>query len=270
MSERAPGSSNEPHESAGAGQPSRWQRERRAVHAWRPALAATLAALAAVAVACGESGSQPPAQQAQQPTAAPAATSEPVPSGSQPAPPSVPPVSADELRRKRAEWREQQRMNEQAEADVQAWRRSRRSGESGAPIPRVSEAQAQPAGGTEQATASAMDAWYDAYKARAAAVSLALSQVGKAAGAIPPDQPRLLAACSDLGATSRALLADSRALAAPLESVALPLAAAYGEIKAMADACLALRREEQAAHFAAARRSMAAAATALLPYHLAP
>jgi hypothetical protein len=122
----------------------------------------------------------------------------------------------------------------------------------------------------DNAAAGAMLTWYQAYRARSVAVATALSQLGTAASAVPPDQARVLAACRDLRASSQALLEDQAALAAPIETVSSPLATAYGELRATADACLALHQDEQAAHLAAARLAMAEAGAALRPYHMSP
>ncbi len=236
---------------------------------------AVIAAIAALALAAATAGcdpsSPPPAAQQQAqvtpPPPPPPPAPESVPPGALPDPHKVAPPSADELERKRAEWREQQRMQEQTRAEMQAWQRSRRP-ESAGVVPHVG-AVPRTETASDRLTLD-MRAWYGRYSARAAAVSLALSQYGMAAGASAPDGQRLQIACRDLRAASAALLADSNALQAPLEEVSAPLLTAYTEIKATAESCLAYRREDQAAHFAAARQAMAQAGAALRPYHMTP
>lgn len=252
-------------------------------------LAAAAALLLAVA-ACNPGTAPPPAQE--QAKAAPAAADAQVvpvapavpgapgmpvapsvpaaPTSDLPPPRQVAPPTVDELQRKRAEWQEQQRMQEQSQADLLAWRRSRRPAEAGSAAPRVGDA-APPRETDGDRVARAMRAWYGHYAARAAAVSLALSQYGMAlttVGAVDPS--RLMASCRDLRTASTALLADPQALPAPLDSVSAPLATAYTEIKATADSCLAYRQEDQAAHFAAAHQAMAQAGAALRPYRMVP
>jgi hypothetical protein len=174
----------------------------------------------------------------------------------------VAPPTDDELRRKRAEWEEHLRMTEQAQAELQAWRRSRQQPAQRA-VPRLEAASRPPSGADDPAPA--MRAWYGSYRARASAVSLALSRLGMA-----PDAQRLLVACRDLRATSGELLADPQALAAPLDTVSGPLTTAYNEILAAATSCLASRADEQAAHLAAAHQAMSQAAAALRPFHMTP
>jgi hypothetical protein len=175
--------------------------------------------------------------------------------------------SEAELRRKRAEWEEHERMAEQSQADLQAWRRSRAPGGEAA-VPHVGAAQ--PGNDAANELPRAMRAWHRRYIQRATAVSLALSQFGMAARENPPDMPRQLAACRDLRAASQTLLADQPALAAPLATVSGPLTLAYNEIQAAAVACLANRADEQKEHLAAARRAMAEAGDALRPFQLTP
>jgi hypothetical protein len=172
-----------------------------------------------------------------------------------------------ELKRKRAEWDEHERMSEQSQSELQAWRRSRAApAEQG--VPRVGVAQPGTSAADEQVRA--MRAWHRHYSQRSAAVSLALSQFGMVARENPPDMPRLLAACRGLRATTQVLLSDPQALAAPLATVAGPLTTAYTEIQATAVACLANRADDQAAHLAAARRAMSEAGAALRPFRLTP
>jgi hypothetical protein len=230
---------------------------------------AILALLVAAATAC-EIGSSPPLQeQASAPPPPPRPVApESAPPGTLPPPHQVAPPSVDELERKRAEWQEQQRMQEQARSELQAWQRSRRPAENGPAVPHVGAARRGET--ASDRLAIDMRSWYGHYSARAAAVSLALSQYGMASAANASDQPRLLASCRDLRAASTALLADANAMQAPLEDVSASLVTAYTEIKATADACLAYRQEEQAAHFAAAHRAMARAGAALRPYHMVP
>jgi hypothetical protein len=202
-------------------------------------------------------------------------------------------ITETEVQRKKAEWDEHVRMNEQSQADLQAWRRSRVPTEQ--PLPRVGAAQAGPRvggaqagprvgaaqadpranagqGGTsaEEQLSLALRAWHRRYSQRSTAVSLALSQYAMAARESPPDMPRLLAACRSLRAASQGLLADPQALSAPLATVSGPLTTAYREIEATAFACLAARSDEQATHLASARRAMAEAGEALRPFRLAP
>jgi hypothetical protein len=186
-----------------------------------------------------------------------------------PPPHEVPPASAEELRRKRAEWQEHLRMTEQAQADLESWRRSRRPAED-EKLPRLGITQRAKAAAEAERTAQAMRAWYKRYAPPAAAVNVALSQFGLASTASPPDARRLLAACRDLGTAARTLLADPETLAAPLVTVSRPLATAYEEIKAAAESCLAARPRDQAAHLAAAGQSMAEAVAAMRPFHLSP
>jgi hypothetical protein len=171
----------------------------------------------------------------------------------------VAPIPEAELRRKRAEWEEHLRLTEQGQADLQTWRRSRQAA-SEQKAPRVTGTQPR-----ANETATAMRAWYGSYRARASAVSMALSQLGMA-----PDPRRLLVACRDLRATSEALISDPQALAVPLDTVSGPLTTAYNEILAAANACLASRADQQASHMATARQAMAEAATALRPFHMTP
>jgi hypothetical protein len=175
-------------------------------------------------------------------------------------------ISEAELRRKRAEWEEHVRMTEQSQAELQAWRRSRPQAEQA--VPHVGAAQ--PGGSPEERLSQAMRSWHRQYAARSAAVSLALSQFGMAARQSPPDTSRLLAACRDLRAASQTLFADPQALSAPLATVAGPLTTAYTEIQAAAEACLASRTDEQAAHLSAARQAMSQAGAALRPFRLTP
>jgi hypothetical protein len=172
-----------------------------------------------------------------------------------------------ELRRKRAEWEEHERMKDQSQAELQAWRRARPANAEPA-VPHVGAAPTQSNPADELPLA--MRAWHRHYTQRSTAVSLALSQFGMAARENPPDMPRQLAACKDLRAASQALLADPQALAAPLATVSGPLTTAYTEIQAAALACLAYRADEQAAHLAAARRAMSEAGAALRPFQLTP
>ncbi|HVR08071.1 MAG TPA: hypothetical protein VMW75_08490 [Thermoanaerobaculia bacterium] len=176
-------------------------------------------------------------------------------------------ITETELQRKRAEWQEHERMAEQSQAELQAWRRSRAPASEQA-VPRVGAAK--PVSDAASELPRAMHAWHRRYTQRATAVSLALSQFGMAARENPPDMPRKLAACRDLRAASQALLADPEALAAPLATVSGPLGTAYAEIQAAAAACLAYRGDEQAAHLAAARQAMSEAGAALRPFQLAP
>jgi hypothetical protein len=173
----------------------------------------------------------------------------------------------DEIKRKRAEWEESQRMTDQTQAQMQTWRRSR-AAPSVQIVPHVGAARPGTTVADEQV--QAMRAWHQHYSQRSSAVSLALSQFGMVAHENPPDMPRLLAACRGLRSTSEALLADPQALAAPLATVAGPLTTAYTEIQATAAACLANRADDQAAHLAAARQAMSEAGVALRPYRLAP
>ncbi|HYL05606.1 MAG TPA: hypothetical protein VE075_06180 [Thermoanaerobaculia bacterium] len=159
-------------------------------------------------------------------------------------------------------------MQEQARSELQAWQRSRRPADSAPAVPHVGAVQRSET--ESDRLAGAMRAWYGRYSARAAAVSLALSQYGMASAANASDRSRLLAACRDLRAASAALLADANAMQAPLEDVSASLLTAYTEIKATADSCLAYRQEEQAGHFAAAHRAMAQAGAALRPYRMVP
>ncbi len=179
-------------------------------------------------------------------------------------------ISEEELRRKRAEWQEHERMAEQSQAELQAWRRSRApAAQQG--VPRVGAAPAAPQGGSAaDDLPRAMRAWHRRYAQRSTAVSMALSQFGMAARENPPDRPRQQAACRDLRASSQALLADREALAAPLATVSDLLTTAYSEIQAAAVACLAYRTDEQAAHLAAARQAMSQAGAALRPFQLTP
>ncbi|HYL05092.1 MAG TPA: hypothetical protein VE075_03580 [Thermoanaerobaculia bacterium] len=175
--------------------------------------------------------------------------------------------SEAELRRKRAEWEEHERMAEQSQAELQAWRRSRApAGEQA--VPRVGAAK--PVSDPASELLHAMQSWHRRYTQRSTAVSLALSQFGMAARENPPDMPRKLAACRDLRAASQALLGDPPALAAPLATVSGPLTTAYTEIQAAAVACLAYRADEQASHLAAARQAMAQAGAALRQFQLTP
>jgi hypothetical protein len=231
---------------------------------WQPALAVLL-----LAAAC-DLGTTPPVQEQAQapPPPPPPVAPESAPPGTLPLPHKVAPPSVDELARKRAEWQEQQRMQEQARSELEAWQRSRRPTDGAPAVPHVGAVRRNET--ESDRLASAMRAWYGGYSARAAAVSLALSQYGMASTANASDQSRLLAACRDLRAASTALLADANALQAPLEDVSTSLRSAYAEIKATADSCLTYRQEEQAAHFAAARRAMAQAGAALRPYGMVP
>jgi hypothetical protein len=178
--------------------------------------------------------------------------------------------SEDELRRKRAEWQELQRMQEQARSNVEAWQRSRRSTDGGPAVPHVGDAQRTETQIETGRMQDAMRAWYRRYSGRSAAVTLALSQYGMASSAQPLNPSRLRDACGKLLAASTALLDDPRALTAPLDNVSAALATAYAEIKATAQACLAYREEDRATHLAAALRAMAAAGTALRPYGMTP
>jgi hypothetical protein len=184
-----------------------------------------------------------------------------------PAQPAVT-FSEAELRRKRAEWEENERMKDQSQAELQAWRRSR-SADAEQAVPRVGAAL-RPQVSAADELARTMRVWHRYYAQRAAAVSLALSRFGMASREIPPDMMRQRAACKEMNAASQALLADPQALAAPLASVSGPLATAYGEIHAAALACLAERADEQAAHLSAARGAMSEAGAALRPFQLSP
>ena len=236
----------------------------------RPAALLVVAAGLLVATAGCDLGAPRPAArqvQAAPPPARPVAP-ESAPPGSLPLPHAVAPPSVDELQRKRAEWQEQQRQAEQSQAEMEAWRRSRRPAESG---PKVRVGTAAPTGPSEsERVAAAMRDWYGRYSLHAAAVSLALSQYGMAANTSADDPRRRLAACRDLKAASKALLVDPRLLQAPLDSVAAPLATAYAELEATADSCLSYRDADLASHLGAARRAMTQAATALRPFNMAP
>lgn len=176
----------------------------------------------------------------------------------------VPPNSSEEMARKRAEWAEHERQVAQADADLQAWRRARKA--EGAAIPHIGVSpQAE-----RDAVAVELQGWYRHYSTRSAAVTLALSRFGLAAGAVPEDPRRLLAACTDLSEAAEGILADHTALAAPVASVASPLTTAYTEIRAAADACIRGRAEDRAAHLAAAHVAMGEAGAALRPYNLNP
>jgi hypothetical protein len=201
----------------------------------------------------------------------PAATAPPPPPPpeSPPPPHEVAATSADELRRKRAEWEELQRMQEQARSRVEAWQRARQSADE-PPMPHVGDAPESASQAEAAQMQSDMRAWYRRYSHRSAAVTLALSQYGTAASAEPRDTSRLRDACGKLLAASTALLDDPRALPAPLRSASAALSTAYAEIKATAQACLAYRDDDRAAHLAAALRAMAAAGTALRPYSMTP
>jgi hypothetical protein len=179
----------------------------------------------------------------------------------------APPTSA-ELARKREEWAEHERMQQQQEQNLEEWRRSRAPAAT-APVPKVGAAAAVPDTG-RQAARTAMRSWYAAYSARASAVTLALSRYGLAAAEQPPDEPRLAAACRELSRSTVALQADPRALAAPSENASRALATAYAELQATAEACLGGQPDLQAAHFAAAHRALTEAAAALRPFGLAP
>jgi len=199
-----------------------------------------------------------------------AATAPPPPPPESPPPPhDVAATSADELRRKRAEWEELQRMQEQARSRVEAWQRARQSADE-PPMPHVGDAPENASQSDAAQMQSDMRAWYRRYSHRSAAVTLALSQYGTAASAEPRDPSRLRDACGKLLAASTALLDDPRALPAPLHSASAALSTAYAEIKATAQACLAYRDDDRAAHLAAALRAMAAAGTALRPYSMTP
>ncbi len=243
-----------------------------------------LAALAAV-TACGPgSPQQPPHQQAQaDPTAVPpdpsaaapgaAPPAAPVstpPAAAEPAPPAVAPSADDELRRKRAEWQELQRMQEQARAKVEAWERSRQATSAARAVPRVGDAPVSETQAAAERTASALRAWYRHYSGRSAAVTLALSQYGTASSAQPLNPTLLRDACGKLLAAATALLDDPRALPAPLHDVSAALSTAYAEIRETAQACLAYRDQDRAAHLAAALRAMAEAGAALRPYGMTP
>jgi hypothetical protein len=199
----------------------------------------------------------------------PGAAAAPPPPESPPSPNDAAATSAEELRRKRAEWEELQRMQEQARSRVEAWQRARNSAAE-PPMPHVGDAPESPSKSDAAQMQSDMRAWYRRYSHRSAAVTLALSQYGTAASAEPQDPSRLRDACGKLLAASTALLDDPRALPAPLRSASAALSTAYAEIKATAQACLAYRDDDRAAHLAAALRAMAAAGTALRPYSMTP
>jgi hypothetical protein len=175
-------------------------------------------------------------------------------------------ITEEEVQRKRAEWNEHERMVEQSQAELQAWRRSRAPAEQA--LPHVGAAQPRTDASVE--LARSMRAWHRHYSERSTAVSLALSQLGMVERDNPPDPSRVLAACRTIRAASQALFADPQALAAPLPTVSEPLTSAYTEIQAAAVACLASRADDQAAHLAAARQAMAQAGTALRPFQLMP
>jgi len=208
----------------------------------------------------------------------PAPPGNPPPPSSLPAPHEVAPPSAEELQRKRAEWQELQRTQDQARSELEAWRRSRRLTESKRAVPRVGDGEhsvivdygESKSAGESERVAGAMRAWYRHYSARSAAVSKALSQYGIAAAANPPDPSLRRAACRELLVFSQALLGDPQALPAPLDNVSAPLSTAYTEIQAFASSCLASRQDEQAAHLEAAHRAMDLAGTALRPYRMTP
>src|SRR5579863_1942362 len=239
---------------------------RRMTHA---ALLAAAALLLGTTAGCDLGAPKPVAQQAQAvPPPAPPVAPESAPPGSLPLPHAVAPPAVDELQRKRAEWQEQQRLAEQSQAEMEAWRRSRRPAENG---PKVHVGTAAPTGPSEsERVAAAMRDWYSRYSLHAAAVSLALSQYGMAADTSASDPRRRLAACRDLQASSQALLVDPQLLQAPVDSVATSLATAYTELKATADSCLAYRDADVAAHLGAARRAMTQAASELRPFNMAP
>jgi hypothetical protein len=180
----------------------------------------------------------------------------------------VAPPSSAELARKRAEWAEHERMQQQEEQNLQEWRRARAPA-AAAPVPKVGAAAADPDTERQEARA-AMRRWYAAYSTRSSAVTLALSRYGLATAEQPPDEPRLTAACRELSRAAAAILADPRALAVPGANVSRPLATAYTEIQATAEACLGGRPDLQAGHFAAAQRALTEAAAALRPFGLAP
>lgn len=204
------------------------------------------------------------------PVSKPPAAADPPPPDSLPPPHAVAPTADDELQRKRAEWQELQRMQEQARAKVEAWERSRQSTSAGRVVPHVGDAPVDEAQAEAERTASAMRTWYRHYSGRSAAVTLALSQYGTASSAQPLNPSLLRDACGKLLAASTALLDDPRALPAPLHDVSAALSTAYAEIRETAQACLANRDEDRAAHLAAALRAMAAAGTALRPYGMTP
>ena len=139
----------------------------------RPAtLLAAAACLLAATAGCDLGPPKPLAQQAQAtpPPAKPVAP-ESAPPGSLPLPHAVAAPAIDELQRKRAEWQEQQRLAEQSQAEMEAWRRSRRPAENG---PKVRVGTAAPTGPSEsERVAAAMRDWYSRYSLHAAAVSLA-------------------------------------------------------------------------------------------------
>jgi hypothetical protein len=185
-----------------------------------------------------------------------------------PAPHYVAPASADEIARKRAEWEEHVRQTEQADRDLESWRRSRSTAsDTGATrsMPRVGAATTQP-----DPAEAALRTWHQTYWAKSAAVRLALSQMGMAMGQQPRDVPRVHHACTELATAVDTLAADPQALAAPQASISRPLTTAYGEIKAAATACLAEHPDAQAAHLAAARQAMSDASAALRPYQMQP
>ena len=244
---------------------------------------ATAGALLAALAACDLGSPQPAHRQVPaDPTAVPQTTTAAAPSGrpaaqspsateaAAPPAPEVAPTADDELRRKRAEWQELQRMQEQARAKVEAWERSRRSTAGKPEVPHVGDAQVDESQARVARMAEDMRAWYRRYSGRSAAVTLALSQYGTASSAQPLNPSLLRDACGTLLAASTALLDDPRALRAPLENVSAALSTAYAEIKATAQSCLAYRDEDRAAHLAAALRAMAAAGTALRPYGMTP
>jgi hypothetical protein len=204
------------------------------------------------------------------PAAKPPAAAGPAPPDSFPPPHAVAPIAEDELRRRRAEWQELQRMQEQARAKVEAWERSRHSADGGPAMPHVGDAQPTASQSETGRMQDAMRAWYRRYSGRSAAVTLALSQYGMASSAQPLNPSRLRDACGKLLAASTALLDDPQALRAPGDNVSASLSTAYAEIRATAQACLAYRDEDRAAHLAAALRAMAAAGTALRPYGMTP
>jgi hypothetical protein len=204
------------------------------------------------------------------PAARPPAAAEPASADSLPPPHYVAAPAEDELRRKRAEWEELQRMQEQARSNVEAWQRSRRSTDGAPAVPRVGDAQRTENQVETGRMQDAMRAWYRRYSGRSAAVTLALSQYGMAASALPLNPSLLRDACGKLLAASTALLDDPQALPAPLGNASAALSTAYAEIRATAKACLLYRDEDRAAHLAAALRAMAAAGTALRPYGMTP